>query len=526
MIKFKRIKFINHEILGNLYLDFTLSDGSIADTIIFAGENGTGKSNLLDAIYKLSSELSIDFEAEYDLVNDKNNKISILCKEQKNGRIFRKVKYVTRITEASLSNFPDFKLSSIYSDTNINFKSNKIQYVTSLNLDSNTNNKISQESLATEIKQLIVDIQAIDDSELAQKVRESKKLECNLNNVQVEGRMSRFTKAFDYMFDDLKYEGIENLNKQKNIMFKKFNKKFSIDHLSSGEKQIVYRGCFLLKDINSMKGAIVCIDEPEISMHPVWQKRIMGFYRHLFTDEKGCQTSQIFAVTHSPFVIHDDTLDKTKIIILKRNEIGEIEVSNEQKYYKCGNIEAIKEAFNISDFDSNKNYVFLEGRTDEKYFKKTAEVFGHNNLPFEFKWIGHIEDNGQEANTGSKPLNSAYNFLIDKFPNSKHICLYDCDTNIQKTNCKNISKEIMPSFKDNFIFKKGVENALILPPNIDIAKYNPSKFVSNGYGGTNTIQEFQKMDFCDYICSLPNEQLKEILKHLNEVILRLIDVFL
>ena len=44
-------------------------------------------------------------------------------------------------------------------------------------------------------------------------------------------------------------------------------------------KQIVYRGCFLLKDVNSISGAFVFIDEPEISMHPNWQSRIMDYYK-------------------------------------------------------------------------------------------------------------------------------------------------------------------------------------------------------------------------------------------------------
>lgn len=68
--------------------------------------------------------------------------------------------------------------------------------------------------------------------------------------------------------------------------------------MSSGEKQIIYRGGFLLKDAAAMNGAFVFIDEPEISLHPRWQK-IMDYYKGIFTDENGIQTSQIFVVTHS-----------------------------------------------------------------------------------------------------------------------------------------------------------------------------------------------------------------------------------
>ena len=43
-MKIKSIEFKNHKILGDLKLDFTLEDERVADTIIFAGENGTGKN--------------------------------------------------------------------------------------------------------------------------------------------------------------------------------------------------------------------------------------------------------------------------------------------------------------------------------------------------------------------------------------------------------------------------------------------------------------------------------------------------
>ena len=333
MIKFKEIQFINHEILGNLSLDFTLPDGSVADTIIIAGENGTGKSKLLDALYKISSSKDVKFETQFSLESDnsKGIKCSYFFKEEINNfelTIHGPVKVPINFFNV----FGGIALSSKYS-SNDTF------------LDS-SNNKLD---IISDINEMIIDLQSKDDNELAQIIRKAKQQNKDLNKISLDGRMSRFTKAFDYMFEDLKYEGIENLNNNKAIMFSKNGKKFSIDNLSSGEKQIVYRGCFLLKDKNSMKGAIVFIDEPEISLHPIWQKKTMNFYRNLFKDDDGRQTSQIFAVTHSPFIIHDESLDKTKVIILKRNENGEIVVSNEQKFYKCGSDE------NIGEIDENES---------------------------------------------------------------------------------------------------------------------------------------------------------------------------
>ena len=50
MIKIRKIAFKDHSILGNLVLDFCGRDGKAVDTVIFAGENGCGKSTIVNAI--------------------------------------------------------------------------------------------------------------------------------------------------------------------------------------------------------------------------------------------------------------------------------------------------------------------------------------------------------------------------------------------------------------------------------------------------------------------------------------------
>lgn len=53
-MKFRRIEFKEHPILGNCTFDFTDKDGNTLDTIIIAGENGCGKTVLLNELYELS----------------------------------------------------------------------------------------------------------------------------------------------------------------------------------------------------------------------------------------------------------------------------------------------------------------------------------------------------------------------------------------------------------------------------------------------------------------------------------------
>ena len=136
--------------------------------------------------------------------------------------------------------------------------------------------------------------------------------------------MSRFKNAFKYIFGNkLTFSKIENNSIP---IFKKGDSTFPISSLSAGEKQVVFRGGFLLKNKNSLKGALVLIDEPEISMHPSWEKRIFGYYRSLFTEDS-CQTSQIFFVTHSEYVL-EEAVNTEDCLIL------DISKDNTEKYYK------------------------------------------------------------------------------------------------------------------------------------------------------------------------------------------------
>lgn len=183
-------------------------------------------------------------------------------------------------------------------------------------------------------------------------------------------------------------------------VFKKSGHDIALDMLSSGEKQIVYRGCFL-QDVDAMKEAFVFINEPEISLHPLWQTRILDYDKSIFTDNEGRQTSQIFVATHSPFIIHNDTRRDDKVIVLSLNESGDIVVKDNPEYYKCNSVEAVQDAFSTSIFQAEESTVYVEGRTGELYLERAVKVLGITPA-FNVRWIGYFDENGQERNTGEK----------------------------------------------------------------------------------------------------------------------------
>ena len=364
----------------------------------------------------------------------------------------------------------------------------------------------------------------MDDSDFRDEYNKRRELNCDTNTINLNLRMDRFKDAFHYMFETLEFDRIINAKNHKDIVFKKNGVSIPIDSLSSGEKQIIYRGSFLLKDVNSLYGALVFIDEPEISLHPKWQEKILDYYKKIFTDSNGRQTSQMFFVTHSPFIVHNKNRNNDKVIILKRNNNGMIEAEEKKEYYKCNSIEAVEDAFNILYSVDLKSTVYVEGRTDELYFKKAIEVFNFNDIPFQFKWCGYLKANGQEENTGKDALNSMYKALISLNYNFKNMCLFDCDTNKDFSQKSNVMQMSIPYYLNQHEMNKGIENALILD-NVDLSQFYTKKDKKGDYGVVSIIQEFNKMKLCEHICSLPTSAQKEILQNLKDIIIDLINKF-
>ena len=518
MFKIRKIKFAGHPILGNLELDFRGQDGIAVDTVIIAGENGTGKSTIMDTLYKIAlhetdSPVMVDFEADEKPFNlDYVFQGSLIHVRERWGSehfirssVFRQ----------------KYPFNAIFSDVEINFHAADISSVTSMALDASGNSRRSSADLPKQIKQLLIDVQALDDAELSHAMRENPtKTKAEL---QIEERMPRFTKAFAKMFNGLTYDRIENVDGHKEIYFKKNGVDIPIDGLSSGEKQVVYRGCFLLRDINATKGAFVFIDEPEISLHPNWQIKIMDYYKGIFSSEGGVQTSQIFAVTHSPFIIHNENRKNDKVIVLARDSNGDVVVKDKPEYYKCNSIDVIEDAFAIRGFSADKPTVYLEGRTDEMYFNKALEIYGLK-VPFQFKWVGYIDAKGQEANTGKDALNKAATFLIGRRLPVLNVCLYDCDANKpQKEEC-NVITMSLPKYDNDKGISIGIENALVLG-DIDIEPYKKQRVEVDGYGIEKLIPDFQKMACCEHVCSLGPQKLETVLVNLKAIIENLAKLF-
>lgn len=486
-MKIKSIQLENHPVLGDLVLDFTDKDGRPVDTIIIAGENGTGKSSLLNVIFDFSYYHPQDEKDENERrtvnVEFTPEEVSIMRTIQNWGSIFN-----NGLQDNSLRFHVDFSrrgnweqilfegidergvaisrnqghifnqkreiFKSIFSDVEINFTPNLIQNVTAKDIDSEVKESVrSKNDLATQITQLLIDVQSLDDGELGVWVKQNSG-KAPPTSV-VDSRMRRFKDAFNFMFDNIKFSRIANENGLKKVLFKVHDKEIPIEQLSSGEKQIIFRGGFLLQDQKSNKGALVLIDEPEISMHPRWQLKILEFYKRLFQDEHGNQTSQIFVVTHSPFIIHNSNRHNDKVIVFKRNHQGQIEASDDPEFYGWTEKKLIHEAFQVDWLsEGDLPVVLTEGKTDAKLLNNAwQKLYPDQDIPFKIISSG-LEINDEERQGNAEHVRRALELVSTIMGNDKIIIgLFDNDREGSEQ-FKGLNKKAFEDYSNDSILRK------------------------------------------------------------------------
>lgn len=321
----KKIKWSNHEILGNLELDFTKPDGTAYNTIIIAGENGAGKTTILETIATFLNLGSVacfekiiyDVDDETYLISPSNTGSNYgFHKRKKESDGQETVVNSNRNThfETIQSDLEDIRhYGCAYSKARSGFSTKKVTSTTTQQLDENKYEDDSKEDY-TAIKQLIVDIDSQDNSDWMEVSIAG--TATTIEVFQQNSRLHRFKNAFNQFFDSLIFKKIDSSSAdEKRIIFEKHNITIPLDSLSTGEKQIVFRGAYLLRNSNSLQNGIILVDEPELSMHPKWQAKILKYYRDLFTNN-GIQSTQMIFSTHSEYVIRAALEDTNNVLVI------------------------------------------------------------------------------------------------------------------------------------------------------------------------------------------------------------------
>jgi len=335
-MKIRNLYITEYKGLRDITLNFE-NNNNVLDLVVLAGVNGSGKTRVLESIYyyfeMLRSKvvsLELFYEKNENEVLDNLMSTEGLTEIEKKMQkdieyadCLRNIKYYNQdykeggnqnINSKIISrSFEKLKIfpKIIYVPTEINFQ--KIE--------------IASPMLVQEYKFLnIINLNLIKDvpSYIATRIVEMANEQENIPMGEIRNAVFReINEIFEILDLDIKVSEISKDAKSIPIFTNSSGDKFDINELSSGEKQLFLR-TLAIKMLNP-ENSIILIDEPELSLHPKWQQKIVDVYRKIG------KNNQIIIATHSPHIL--GSVKKENIMLLDKNDDGEIIVKTGDELY-------------------------------------------------------------------------------------------------------------------------------------------------------------------------------------------------
>ena len=331
-MKIEKVHIKNVKGIKDLELSFK-KDDKILDLIVLAGVNGSGKTTILEAIKDFFDNKNVN----YSDTEKSNVNLDIFFEdfEKKNIEEAEKKSNYSK-KESKLFDF--FNALHLYSfDKNIKNASYEIQIEKYFNIPPKiiyvpANNNFGE--VETETSTLlrnyqftnIVDSELIEDipSYIATRRNYLATIEEDLTMKEITNKVvNEINSIFNILELDVKLKGFSKDEKTMPIFENSAMEEFDINDLSSGEKQLFLRTLSI--KMLEPKNSIILIDEPELSLHPKWQQRIIEVYKKIG------ENNQIIVATHSPHIL--GSVSNENIFILYRNENGKIEAKTGDELY-------------------------------------------------------------------------------------------------------------------------------------------------------------------------------------------------
>ncbi len=136
-----------------------------------------------------------------------------------------------------------------------------------------------------------------------------------------------------------------------------------------------------------------------------------------------------------------------------------------------------------------------------------------------------IDEIGKEGKDGGHTnLNAAKKFLETNQIHftRKVLLLYDCETGKKDEKFDFVFVRCIPKNTDNSKAKKGIEN--LFPVELFEKKFYKERSKISDYGEKNIIQNFDKEEFCKYICQTRRK--KDDFLKFEELLIPILDEFL
>lgn len=295
-MKVEKIKYNGHELFNDLEIDFKDSNEEILSTIVIIGENGSGKTTLLKSIF---DAFDIDKKGYEELENNNVEltpalyTVTVKLEDNECGIMYPD-------GNCFGIDYDENHPKIVYMPTEINFERiNKVD--NTLNFVPGFRNIIDQ-NMTQNIPSFI-----------ATKI--NKEIFKNRNKTigEVIDKVCDDINSIFYVMDlDVKLVGLSETSETKPIFRNSLGNEFDITGLSSGEKQLFMRALSLkFLEVNN---SVILIDEPEISLHPQWQRKIIDVYESIG------KNNQLIIATHSPHIIGD--IESKQLRVIKKEKDG------------------------------------------------------------------------------------------------------------------------------------------------------------------------------------------------------------
>ena len=330
-MKIEKVHIKNIKGIKDLELSFR-KDNEILDVIVLAGVNGSGKTTILESIKDSFNNTNIN----YDEPEKSNVNLDIFFEDFEKNNIEEAEKNCKDKYEHKLQDFFRALKSYEYSRKNNNeYYDNliakrfenppKIIYVPAENKFEEI--QTYSTTLSREYKFInIINSNVIRDipSYIATRRNYLATIEEDLTMKEITNKVvNEINSIFDILELDVKLKGFSKDEKTMPIFENSAGEEFDINDLSSGEKQLFLRTLSI--KMLEPKNSIILIDEPELSLHPKWQQRIIEVYKKIG------ENNQIIIATHSPHIL--GSVSSENIFILYRDENGKIEAKTGDELY-------------------------------------------------------------------------------------------------------------------------------------------------------------------------------------------------
>ena len=320
-MKIKNLHINEFKGLRDISINFEKNDEPL-DLVVLAGSNGSGKTRVLESILQYFQD-----HIQYNYRGN-SNKIEIYFEEKE--KICRNNVGDEMELYEGLKSFSYHEIDNPRNEKHIKIKKElnilpKIIYVpTEINFQKmNT----ASTTLVQEYNFInIVNTNLIKDipSYIATKMISAMLKNKNEKVGDVQKKVfNEINEIFENLSIDVKVEDISQDGRNITLFTNSAGDKFDINELSSGEKQLFLR-TLAIKMLNP-ENSIILIDEPELSLHPKWQQRIVDVYRKI------AKNNQIIIATHSPHIL--GSVKKENIMLLDKDDEGKIIVKTGNELY-------------------------------------------------------------------------------------------------------------------------------------------------------------------------------------------------